>query len=102
LEDGEDDGEEDERAGDAVEQYGVQALRPERGRGRLVVGAGGDLRGPGAAGRGSLQDGQLHRAGRFFEDAVGAQQELRNYVEAGALGGADEGNGMAELAGQGA
>ena len=101
LEDREDDGEEDERAGDAMEQYRIQAARPQRGGRRLIVGAGGDLRGPGAAGGGCLDDRQLHGARRFLDDIVGVEEEFGDDVEACAFGGADERDGMAEFAGQG-
>ena len=101
LEDGDDDGEEDERAGDAMQQDGVEAAGPQGGRGRLVFGARGDLRGPVAAGGGGLQDGKLDGARAVVGAAAGAGEEVGDDVEALAVGGADEGDGMAELLGEG-
>ena len=100
MEDGEDDREKDERAGDAVQQYGVQAARPQRSRGRLVVGARGDLRGPTAAGGGALQDGQLHGAELGGECVVGVQEKLWDDVEPRALCRADQSHRMPKLSRQ--
>ncbi len=102
FKDADDDDEKEQRTPDAMEENAVELAAGFSGEGRVIAGTAADLRGPGV-GAGSVAEDREGEALFGFLCGLGEGtliEEERDGVKAGALGGADLGDGCAELAGE--
>ena len=92
---------EDQRAGEGMQEDGIQTARPYRRRGGAIGGARSHVVRPLAAARDVLQDGKLHARRRQRRSAGRrAFHELEDFFDALTFGSADERNRRTQFAGQ--
>ena len=101
LENSGDNDQEDQRTGDGMQEDRIQAPRPNGRRRGVITGARADIVRPLAAARDVLQNRKLD-AGRRQGGGAGrsALHELKDFLNALALGGADERYRRTQLRGQ--